>query len=142
MQLIIHRTAYAMSIDLTARDVQDEAKKKGLPWTTAKGFDTFLPISMPIPKNRIPDPHNVDVFLSVNGETRQDDSTNLMLFRIPRLLSDISQVMTLEKGDMVLTGTPKGVGTVRDGETMRVGVRVGGIELAEGKIEVEVTKRE
>ena len=130
-----------MSIDLTARNVQDEAKKKGLPWTTAKGFDTFLPISMSIPKARIPDPHNVEVFLSVNGETKQDDSTSLMLFRIPRLLSDISQVMTLEKGDMILTGTPKGVGNVKTGDTIRVGVRVGGEELLEGKIEVEVADK-
>ncbi|KAL8796725.1 MAG: hypothetical protein Q9195_001115 [Heterodermia aff. obscurata] len=130
-----------MSIDLTARDVQDEAKKKGLPWTIAKGFDTFLPISMSIPKGRLPDPHNVELFLSVNGETKQDDSTNLMLFRIPRLLSDISQVMTLEKGDVILTGTPKGVGNVNVGDTMRVGVRVGGIELVEGKIEVEVAEK-
>ena len=141
-QLIIPpRAAYAMSIDLTARNVQDEAKKKRLPWTIAKGFDTFLPVSMPIPKARIPDPHDVELFLSVNGETRQDDSTNLMLFRIPRLLSDISQVMTLEKGDVILTGTPKGVGRVRAGDTMRVGVRVGGTELAEGKIEVEVAEK-
>lgn len=134
--------AYAMSIDLTARNVQDEAKKKGLPWTIAKGFDTFLPVSMPIPKARVPDPHDVELFLSVNGETRQDDSTNLMLFRIPRLLSDISQVMTLEKGDMILTGTPKGVGSVNVGDTMRVGVKVGGTELAEGKIEVGVAEKD
>ena len=135
------RAAYAMSIDLTARNVQNEAKKKGLPWTIAKGFDTFLPISRSIPKARLPDPHDVELFLSVNGETKQDDSSNLMLFRIPRLLSDISQVMTLEKEDMVLTGTPKGVGSVKTGDTMRVGVRVGGMELVEGKIEVEVADK-
>lgn len=130
-----------MSIDLTARNVQNEAKKKGLPWTIAKGFDTFLPISSSIPKARLPDPHDVELFLRVNGETKQDDSSNLMLFRIPRLLSDISQVMTLEKGDMVLTGTPKGVGSVKTGDTMRVGVRVGGMELVEGNIEVEVADK-
>ena len=141
MIIIIRQAAYAMSIDLTARNVQKEAKKNGLPWTIAKGFDTFLPISMSIPKARIPDPHNVEVFLSVNGQTKQDDSSNLMLFKIPRLLSDISQVMTLEKGDMVLTGTPKGVGIVKAGDTMRVGVRVGGKELEEGKIEVEVAEK-
>lgn len=137
----MRRTAYAMSIDLTARNVQNEAKKKGLPWTIAKGFDTFLPISRSIPKARIPDPHDVEIFLNVNGETKQDDSTKLMLFRIPRLLSDISQVMTLEQGDMVLTGTPKGVGSVQVGDTMTVGVRVDGKEVDEGKIEVEVAKK-
>lgn len=130
-----------MSVDLTARNVQDEAKKKGLPWTIAKGFDTFLPISAQISKASIPDPHDVEVYLKVNGNTRQDDSTKLMLFRIPKLLSDISQVMTLEEGDMVLTGTPKGVGSVSVGDTMRVGVRVVGQELKEGKIEVEVAEK-
>jgi len=62
----------------------------------------------------------------------------LMLFRIPRILSDISKVMTLEKGDIVLTGTPKGVGPVVPGDVMRAGIKVGGKELEEGKIEVEV----
>ena len=123
---------------MTARNVQNEAKKKGLPWTIAKGFDTFLPVSHIIPKSAIPDPHNVELYLTVNGEPRQRDSTALMLFRISRILSDISKVMTLEKGDVVLTGTPKGVGPVVPGDVMRAGVVVGGKELEEGKIEVEV----
>lgn len=127
-----------MSIDMTARNAQNEAKKKGLPWSIAKGFDTFCPMSAIIPKSAIPDPHKVEVFLTVNGETRQDDSTELMLFQVPRMLSDISKVMTLEKGDIVLTGTPKGVGSVKAGDVMRAGIRVGGKELEEGKIEVAV----
>jgi acylpyruvate hydrolase len=123
---------------MTARNAQNEAKKKGLPWTIAKGFDTFLPMSNIIPKSAIPDPHSVQLYLTVNGEPRQSDSTELMLFRIPRILSDISKVMTLEKGDVVLTGTPKGVGPVVPGDVMRAGVLVGGKELEEGRIEVEV----
>ncbi|KAM0332539.1 hypothetical protein ACHAQA_002822 [Verticillium albo-atrum] len=130
--------SYAMSIDLTARNVQGEAKKKGLPWSIAKGFDTFLPMSDIIPKASIPDPHNVEVFLKLNGETKQDASTNLMLFRIPRLLADISKVMTLEKGDIILTGTPAGVGPAAPGDVITAGVRVNGKELLEGKIEVAV----
>lgn len=127
-----------MSIDMTARNVQNEAKKKGLPWSIAKGFDTFLPVSNIIPKSSIPDPHKVELYLTVNGESKQLDSTDLMLFQIPRILSDISKVMTLEKGDVVLTGTPKGVGSVKPGDVMRAGVRVDGKELEEGKIEVAV----
>ena len=127
---------------MTARNVQDEAKKKGLPWSIAKGFDTFLPISEFIPKERIPDPQNVDLYLSVSGETRQEDSTALMLFRIPRQLSEISSVMTLEAGDVVMTGTPKGVGEVKKGDVLRAGVRVDGKEVEEGRIEVEVRERE
>ena len=133
--------AYAVSIDLTGRNLQNEAKNKGLPWSIAKGFDTFCPISNIIPKSRIPDPHDVELFLSVNNEIRQNDSTNLMLFRIPRLLGDISQVMTLEKGDVVLTGTPKGVGSIDVGDVMRAGVKVEGKEIEEGAIEVRVAEK-
>jgi len=130
--------SYALCIDMTARNAQNEAKKKGLPWDIAKGFDTFLPVSEIIPKSAIPDPHNVDLYLTVNGEHRQADNTELMLFRIPRILSDISKVMTLEKGDIVITGTPKGVGPVVPGDIMRAGLKVGGKELDEAKIEVAV----
>jgi len=129
---------YALSIDMTARNAQNEAKKKGLPWDIAKGFDTFLPLSNIIKKSAIPDPHAVELYLTVNNEDRQSDSTELMLFRIPRILSDISKIMTLEKGDIVLTGTPKGVGPVVPGDVMRAGIKVVGKELEEGKIEVEV----
>ena len=132
---------YAIAIDMTARNMQEEAKKKGIPWTAAKGFDTFLPISQYIPKSDIPDPHDVELWLTVNGEERQRDSTGLMLFRIPRILSEISRVMKLEDGDIVLTGTPKGVGPVKVGDVMRAGVRVGAKELKEGAIEVAVEEK-
>lgn len=129
---------YALSIDMTARNAQNEAKKKGLPWDIAKGFDTFLPISQIIPKSKIPNPHNVEIYLTVNDKVQQQDSTELMLFQIPRMLSDISKVMTLEKGDIVITGTPKGVGPVVPGDVMKAGIRVDGKELEEAKIEVAV----
>ncbi|KAK3300051.1 uncharacterized protein B0H64DRAFT_315980 [Chaetomium fimeti] len=130
--------SYALSIDMTARNVQNEAKKKGLPWDIGKGFDTFLPVSNIISKAAIPDPHKIDLYLSVNDKVVQSDSTELMLFRIPKILSDISKVMTLEPGDIVLTGTPKGVGPVVPGDVMRAGIRVDGKELEEAKIEVAV----
>lgn len=132
--------AYFLGIDMTARNVQNEAKKKGLPWSIAKGFDTFLPVSEVVSKERIADPHASDVvlWLSVNGEARQRDSTELMLWRIPRMLSDISKVMALEVGDVVLTGTPKGVGEVKGGDVMTAGLEVGGKEIQEGRIEVRV----
>ncbi|OHE98950.1 fumarylacetoacetate hydrolase [Colletotrichum orchidophilum] len=130
--------AYALAIDMTARNNQNEAKKKGLPWSIAKGFDTFLPMSDIIKKSAIPDPHDIELFLKVNDEIKQQGSTNLMLFQIPRILSDISKVMTLEAGDIVLTGTPAGVGPAVPGDVIRAGLRVGGKELAEAKIEVAV----
>lgn len=133
---------YLLAIDMTARNVQDEAKKKGLPWTIAKGFDTFLPVSQEVAKSRIPDPHNAFLRLSVGSEQRQADSSGLMLYRIPRLMAEISRVMTLEKGDLVLTGTPKGVGEVKSGDVMRASIEVDGKEIEEGKIDVEVKDRE
>lgn len=80
--------------------------------------------------------------LSVNGEIKQQDNTELMLYRIPRQLQDVSRVMTLEKGDIVLTGTPKGVGPIKAGDIMRCGLSVGGKEIKEARIEVEVVDRD
>lgn len=133
---------YVLAIDMTGRNVQDEAKRKGLPWSIAKGFDTFLPLAGPVSKDKITDPHNIELYLKVNGETKQEDSTELMLFRIPRQLSDISKTMTLEKGDIVLTGTPKGVGTVVTGDVMEAGIRIGGKEIEEARLKVEIKDRE
>ena len=98
-------------------------------------------LSNMILKKRIPDPHSVQLYLNVNGQVRQDDSTNLMLFKIPHLLSSITQVMTLEEDDLVLTGTPKGVGSVNPGDIIQAGVRVDGVEIVEGRLEVEVQQR-
>ncbi|KAJ6132944.1 hypothetical protein N7471_008159 [Penicillium samsonianum] len=134
--------SYVLAIDMTARNVQDEAKKKGLPWSIAKGFDTFLPISQEIPKSRIPNPHDAFLRLRVGQTERQADSTSLMLYRIPQQLAQISRVMTLEKGDIVLTGTPKGVGQVKAGDVMRASIEVNGKEIEEGRIDVEVQDRE
>jgi len=137
-RILSYIKSYFLGIDLTARNVQDEAKKKGLPWSIAKGFDTFLPISHEIPFDRIPDPHDVVLWLSVNGKMRQNDSSKLMLFDIPRMMSDISKVMTLEEGDIILTGTPKGVGPLVGGDVIKCGLEADGREVVEAKIEVEV----
>ncbi|ODV60164.1 Fmp41p ASCRUDRAFT_81606 [Ascoidea rubescens DSM 1968] len=107
---------YALALDMTARNVQDEAKKKGLPWTIGKGFDTFLPLSRFISKEQIPDPYKVELSFDINGKNKQFDSTNLMLFKINKILSTMSSIMTLEKGDIILTGTPKGVGPIHPGD--------------------------
>lgn len=115
---------YALTIDMTARNVQDEAKKKGLPWSIGKGFDTFLPVSGFIPKLQIPDPYKVRLQLAINGETKQDDLTDLMIFPIHKILSTMSSIMTLEKGDLILTGTPKGVGLVSPGDHVQATLSV------------------
>lgn len=127
---------YLLAIDFTARNLQAQAKKKALPWTMAKGFDTFGPISEPFSAERFAgDPYRLGLRLSVDGETRQRDSVGLMLFRIPRILSEISRVMTLEPGDLVLTGTPKGVGPVVGGQKISIGCDNGqtGEEIGEAR---------
>lgn len=110
--------AYFVGIDMTARNIQNEAKKKGLPWSFAKGYDTFLPVGPIIPKHLIPDPHNVILELSLNGKVVQKDSTSLMLNKIPKIFSSITEAMSLNPGDLVLTGTPKGVGPVVPGDIL------------------------
>ncbi|KAF3897720.1 Acylpyruvate hydrolase [Trichophyton interdigitale] len=133
---------YVVAIDMTARNVQDSAKRAGLPWSIAKGFDTFSPISSLISKSAIPDPHNATLHLEVDGVSKQLDNTGLMIYKIPRQLADISRVMTLDPGDLVLTGTPKGVGEVTNGQVMTAGIRVDRKEIEEGRLEVMVKDRE
>jgi 2-keto-4-pentenoate hydratase/2-oxohepta-3-ene-1,7-dioic acid hydratase in catechol pathway len=108
--------------DVTARDLQ----RSDAQWTRAKGFDTFCPVG---PRVAPVDPAELDdlrVRCRVNGETRQEGWTGDMAFPIPFLLAWISRVMTLEPGDLVLTGTPEGVGTLSPGDVVEVEVdRVG-----------------
>ncbi|KAH7107639.1 hypothetical protein BKA62DRAFT_684012 [Auriculariales sp. MPI-PUGE-AT-0066] len=113
---------YALAIDMTARNVQEDVKKKGLPWTTAKGFDTFTPVSSFIPKNTISDPHNLNLWLKINGEFKQNGNTEAMIVKIPQLIEHVSSIMTLEEGDLLLTGTPSGVGPIKAGDAISVGL--------------------
>lgn len=89
---------------MTARNVQDKAKNSGLPWSTAKGFDTFTPISAFVPKEAIPDSSNVDLWLKINDQTKQSGNTRDMIFDVSALLEHVSSIMTLDVGDVLLTG--------------------------------------
>ena len=102
--------------DVTARDLQ----KSDGQWTRAKGFDTFCPIGPEIPAPG--DLLGLEVVTRVNGEERQRGTAALMVFAIPTLLAYISEVMTLEPGDVVATGTPAGVGGLRPGDVVEVEV--------------------
>jgi 2-keto-4-pentenoate hydratase/2-oxohepta-3-ene-1,7-dioic acid hydratase in catechol pathway len=107
---------YTILLDITARDIQDEAKMKGLPWTVAKGFDTFAPIGpRVVPADEI-NPNSLGIGLMVNGEIRQRGNTSDMIFKIPEIIEYVSSIMTLEPGDIIATGTPEGVGEIRDGD--------------------------
>ncbi|ORX52311.1 hypothetical protein DM01DRAFT_1288956 [Hesseltinella vesiculosa] len=113
---------YALAIDMTARNVQNEVKKKGLPWSTAKGFDTFTPVSNFLLKETIPDPDNVSLWLKVNGQFRQNGNTKDMIFKIPQLIAYVSSIMKLQPGDVMLTGTPQGVGRIVHGDVITCGL--------------------
>jgi len=113
-----HIDGYAVGLDMTLRDVQAEAKKKGLPWSVAKGFDTSAPVSTIVPREQILDPHNLDISLKVNGEMRQLSNTREMIFRVDYLVSYLSSLFTLEPGDLIFTGTPEGVGRVVPGDVL------------------------
>ncbi len=113
---------YTILLDITARDLQAEAKKRGLPWSVSKGFDTFAPVGPRIvPKNDM-EPSSLHIWLKVNGELRQDGNTKDMIFSVPFLVSYISKIMTLEPGDIIATGTPAGVGPLENGDTVEAGI--------------------
>ncbi|WP_424659103.1 fumarylacetoacetate hydrolase family protein [Desulfofundulus sp.] len=105
---------YTCANDITARDLQ----KKDGQWTRAKSFDTFLPLGPYIVTGV--DPGDREVSLYLNGERKQHSSTSQLIFPVYRLLSFISRIMTLLPGDVILTGTPAGVGPVQPGDTVEV----------------------
>jgi acylpyruvate hydrolase len=110
---------YGVGLDMTMRDVQREARNTGQPWTVAKGFDSSAPLSEFVPRTLIPDPHSLSIRLSVNGVERQHSNTKEMIFRIDEVISYLSSIFTLERGDLIYTGTPEGVGTVISGDILR-----------------------
>ena len=113
---------YGVAIDLTLRDVQAELKKKGLPWDIAKGFDTACPLSAFVDAATVADPQNLQIKLSVNGQTRQNGNTALMIHSIPAIISHMSNIFTLEPGDLILTGTPAGVGQIKSGDIITTAI--------------------
>ncbi len=118
-----HVLGYTIFLDITARDLQEEARRKGMPWSICKGFDTFAPIGPRIvPANKV-DPHNLEIGLKVNNELRQKSNTSEMLFKIPEIIEYISSIMTLEVGDIIATGTPEGVGELKDGNVVEAWIQ-------------------
>ena len=103
-----------LGIDFTARDVQDDCKKKGLPWEKAKAFDGSAAVSnffsLESLKKEI---NNIDFYLDINGKKVQEGNTKQMLFSVDQLISHVSKYFTLKTGDLIFTGTPAGVGPVQ-----------------------------
>jgi acylpyruvate hydrolase len=108
-----------IGIDFTARDLQSKAKEKGLPWDIAKGFNGSAPISDKfIPIANFSELSNVNFKLEIDGQLKQQGNTSLMLFSFSYIISYLSKFFTLKTGDLIFTGTPKGVGPVAIGNTL------------------------
>lgn len=108
-----------IGIDFTARDIQQKAKEKGLPWAIAKGFNGSAPISDFIDKATFPSLQDINFGLYLDNELKQQGNTSMMLFSFDYIVSYISRFFTLKKGDIIFTGTPKGVGPVKPGNTLK-----------------------
>lgn len=107
-----------LGIDFTARDIQSRHKEKGLPWELAKAFDNSAPISLFTPKSDFENIYNLNFELKINGESRQVGHTKDLLFSFEKIISFVSQYITLKKGDLIFTGTPQGVGKVNKGDKL------------------------
>jgi len=111
--------AIGLGIDFTARDLQQKAKEKGLPWDIAKGFNGSAPLANTFkPLSEFKDLKNINFSLKVDGEIKQQGNTSLMLFSFDYIISYLSRFFTLRTGDLIFTGTPKGVGPVKVGNVL------------------------
>ncbi|MBP4141690.1 fumarylacetoacetate hydrolase family protein [Flavobacterium sp. P4023] len=108
----------SVGIDFTARDLQDQLKAKGLPWEKAKAFDGSAVIGEFLPKNQFNSLENITFELKKNNETAQIGNSNLMLWKIDELISYVSQFFTLKIGDIIFTGTPEGVASVKSDDVL------------------------
>jgi acylpyruvate hydrolase len=115
--------AIGVGIDFTARDLQQKAKEKGLPWDFAKGFNGSAPISDKFfPIADFKNLKDINFSLTVNGELKQQGNTSLMLFNFDYIISYLSKFFTLRTGDLIFTGTPKGVGPVKVGDRLAASI--------------------
>lgn len=113
-----HIFGYAVGIDMTRRDLQDEAKRLSRPWEVAKAFEHSAPMSDIVPASEIGHPSSGAIWLKVNGETRQQGDLNQLIWKVPEMISYLSGLFELRPGDLIMSGTPSGVGPVKRGDVM------------------------
>jgi fumarylpyruvate hydrolase len=109
---------YSVSLDMTRRDLQAQMKKAGRPWEIGKAFEHSAPCGALVPAAEIGHPEAGAVWLKINGEIRQEGDLNQLIWKIPEMISYLSDLFTLKAGDVILTGTPSGVGPVQRGDKM------------------------
>ena len=123
---------YGVGLDLTLRDLQATAKKAGRPWTIAKGFDTSAVVSDIEDAGKVVRPYELELRLWVNDSLKQKGSTGGMIFKVPSIVAFLSKFFTLERGDIIYTGTPPGVGPLVEGD--RVRAELGNVATVEARV--------
>ena len=111
-----------IGIDFTARDLQMKCKEKGLPWEKAKAFDNAAPIGDFVPKENFTSLKNISFQLTINGNQRQVGNTKDLIFSFEKIISYVSQFITLKTGDLIFTGTPEGVSAVNIGDVLEASI--------------------
>ena len=109
---------YAVGVDLTRRDLQNEAKKAGQPWDAAKGFDKSAPVGAIAPVSQVGALKSARIWLSVNGALKQDANLEQMIWSVPEIIATLSHAWELCAGDLIFTGTPSGVGALQRGDAI------------------------
>lgn len=117
-----HVYGYAVGIDITRRDLQQQMKQQGRPWEVGKAFDSSAPISAIVPTSAIGHPQQGRVWLEVNGELRQEGDLNQLIWTVPEIIATLSTQFELTGGDLIFTGTPAGVGPIKPGDRLTGGV--------------------
>jgi fumarylpyruvate hydrolase len=121
-QALDHVYGYGLSLDMTRRDLQGEIKKMGRPWEIGKAFERSAPVGPVHPVNAVGHPSEGALTLKVNGALKQEGDLNQMIWKVPEMISYLSEYFELAAGDVILSGTPAGVGPVSRGDTMEVSV--------------------
>ena len=130
-----HVYGYAVALDMTRRDLQKTLASKGSPWDVAKGFDQSCPCGAIYPATSIGNINDASIQLTVNGEVKQQSTLDHMIWNVPQIIAELSRLFVLQPGDLILTGTPAGVGPVMSGDVM-----VGSIDKL-GTITITVGER-
>lgn len=109
-----------LGLDLTRREVQNDLKEKGLPWTRAKSFAGSAIVAPLLATELLKDRNKIEFSFSINGQERQRGNSSMMLFKIEQILVSLLQLHPLRPGDLIFTGTPKGVGPIKSGDLMQL----------------------
>jgi fumarylpyruvate hydrolase len=125
-QAMGHVFGYAVGLDMTRRDLQNEMKKQGRPWSIGKGFDHSAPLGPITPAAQAAGIETAAIALDVNGQTRQKSSIDQLIWRIAETIEQLSAAWALQAGDLIFTGTPAGVGAVVAGDVLEG--RIGGLQ--------------